>query len=115
MSIRLRDLLGVEYPIIQAPMAGVQGSALAIAVCEGRRAWIAAVRDAIAGGDARGARDDRGAHEQPYNVNFFCHEPPRAECRRAKRRGAPCSRRTIENSGSTSTRSPAAAARAPIQ
>ena len=28
----LTDLLGIELPIIQAPMAGVQGSALAIAV-----------------------------------------------------------------------------------
>ena len=28
----LQTLLGVELPIIQAPMAGVQGSALAIAV-----------------------------------------------------------------------------------
>ena len=28
----LQQLIGVELPIIQAPMAGVQGSALAIAV-----------------------------------------------------------------------------------
>ena len=28
----LQRLLGIELPIIQAPMAGVQGSALAIAV-----------------------------------------------------------------------------------
>src|SRR6478735_9245375 len=28
---RLQDLLGVELPVIQAPMAGVQGSALAAA------------------------------------------------------------------------------------
>jgi nitronate monooxygenase len=28
----LRSLLGIELPIIQAPMAGVQGSAMAIAV-----------------------------------------------------------------------------------
>jgi nitronate monooxygenase len=28
----LRELLGIALPIIQAPMAGVQGSALAIAV-----------------------------------------------------------------------------------
>ncbi|MBV8382005.1 MAG: nitronate monooxygenase, partial [Planctomycetaceae bacterium] len=28
----LQSLLGVELPIIQAPMAGVQGSALAVAV-----------------------------------------------------------------------------------
>ena len=25
--------LGIELPIVQAPMAGVQGSALALAVC----------------------------------------------------------------------------------
>ena len=31
--MRLLDLLGTELPIIQAPMAGVQGSALAVAVC----------------------------------------------------------------------------------
>lgn len=28
----LQKLLGIELPIIQAPMAGVQGSALAVAV-----------------------------------------------------------------------------------
>lgn len=32
MSRRLTELLGIELPIIQAPMAGVQGSALAAAV-----------------------------------------------------------------------------------
>ena len=30
---RLQQRLGIELPIIQAPMAGVQGSALAVAVC----------------------------------------------------------------------------------
>ncbi|MBF4242929.1 nitronate monooxygenase, partial [Vibrio anguillarum] len=29
-----RELLGTDFPIIQAPMAGVQSSALAIAVSE---------------------------------------------------------------------------------
>ena len=28
----LQELLDIEHPIIQAPMAGVQGSALAVAV-----------------------------------------------------------------------------------
>ena len=32
VAMTLRDLLGIEHAIIQAPMAGVQGSALAIAV-----------------------------------------------------------------------------------
>jgi nitronate monooxygenase len=31
--VKLQELLGIELPIIQAPMAGVQGSALAAAVC----------------------------------------------------------------------------------
>jgi nitronate monooxygenase len=31
----LQDLLGIELPIIQAPMAGSQGSALALAVSKG--------------------------------------------------------------------------------
>ena len=31
--MNLQSLLGIELPIIQAPMAGVQGSALAVAVC----------------------------------------------------------------------------------
>ncbi|EPA0456378.1 2-nitropropane dioxygenase, partial [Vibrio fluvialis] len=31
---KITELLGSELPIIQAPMAGVQDSALAIAVCE---------------------------------------------------------------------------------
>ena len=30
----LQQLLGIDLPLLQAPMAGVQGSALAIAVCE---------------------------------------------------------------------------------
>ena len=33
-TLRLCRLLGTEFPIIQAPMAGVQGSALATAVSE---------------------------------------------------------------------------------
>lgn len=31
--VKLQELLGIDLPIIQAPMAGVQGSALAAAVC----------------------------------------------------------------------------------
>jgi nitronate monooxygenase len=32
MSVSIKELLKLELPIIQAPMAGVQGSALTIAV-----------------------------------------------------------------------------------
>ena len=72
----LRALLGVDYPIIQAPMAGVQGSALAIAVSEGGGLGSlpcamlspAAMREELS---CIAARTNR-----PYNVNFFCHKPP---------------------------------------
>jgi nitronate monooxygenase len=72
----MSSVLGTELPIVQAPMAGAQGSALAIAVSnagglgslptamldlETLRAELVAIR-----AQARG----------PVNVNFFCHEPP---------------------------------------
>lgn len=42
----LRSLLGTELPVIQAPMAGVQDSALATAVSEADALWLAPLRDA---------------------------------------------------------------------
>lgn len=80
----LQQLLGVELPIVQAPMAGVQGSALAAAVSEAGGlgslpcAMLApdAVRDEIA---AIRARTDR-----PFNLNFFCHEMPVAQPERER-------------------------------
>lgn len=74
--------LGLRLPIIQAPMAGSQDSALAIAVTsagglgsipaamltpDGLRAELAAVRAGTAG---------------PINVNFFCHVLPQPDERR---------------------------------
>lgn len=72
----LQHLLGIDLPLIQAPMAGVQRHALAVAVCnagglgslpcatltpEALRAELAAI-------SSRTAR--------PFNVNFFCHVQP---------------------------------------
>ena len=77
--MRLLQALGIEQPIIQAPMAGVSSPALAAAVskagglgsigvgstdAEGARKMIAAVRE-------RGLR--------PLNVNVFCHEPAKPD------------------------------------
>ena len=81
----LEELFGIQLPIIQAPMAGVQDSALAIAVSnagglgslpcamlntEQMRVEIAAIQ---AGTSA------------PFNVNFFCHTPPSPDPQREKR------------------------------
>ena len=65
-----------NFPIIQAPMAGVQGSALAIAVSNagGLGSLPCALLDPD--GIAREARGDQAQARRPFNVNFFCHAPP---------------------------------------
>ena len=72
----LRSLLGIEMPIIQAPMAGAQGSALAIAVCNA--GGLGSLPCAMLSVDAMRAELAviRAATRKPFNVNFFCHTPP---------------------------------------
>ena len=70
------SLLGTELPIIQAPMAGSQGSALAIVVCNA--GGLGSLPCALLTADQ--IRDElaaiRAQTTRPFNVNFFCHEPP---------------------------------------
>ncbi|HWK75039.1 MAG TPA: nitronate monooxygenase [Povalibacter sp.] len=72
----LQSLLNIEYPIIQAPMAGVQGSALALAVCNA--GGLGSLPCATLGSDAlvREMTTLKAGTTQPFNVNFFCHTPP---------------------------------------
>ena len=78
----LHALLGTELPIIQAPMAGSQASALAIAVSNA--GGLGSLPCAMLGNDA--LRDELQAlnarSSRPFNVNFFCHVPPAADARR---------------------------------
>jgi nitronate monooxygenase len=73
---RLTALLGIELPIIQAPMAGVQGSALAIAVSNA--GGLGSLPAAMLSADALRAELAalRAGTQLPINVNFFCHQPP---------------------------------------
>jgi nitronate monooxygenase len=72
----LQKLFGIELPIIQAPMAGVQGSALAIAVSNA--GGLGSLPCAMLSVDAM--RSELAALKagtrKPFNVNFFCHVPP---------------------------------------
>ena len=72
----LQSLVGIELPIIQAPMAGVQGSALAIGVSNA--GGLGSLPCAMLGVDA--IRSELAAIKaqtgKPFNVNFFCHPPP---------------------------------------
>jgi nitronate monooxygenase len=78
----LRELVGVELPIIQAPMAGWQDSKLSIAVCNA--GGLGSLPCALLSVDAIKAELTaiRAATSKPYNVNFFCHTPPSADAKR---------------------------------
>ncbi|HYE85511.1 MAG TPA: nitronate monooxygenase [Vicinamibacterales bacterium] len=82
MPADIRELFGIELPVIQAPMAGSQGSKLAIAV-------------SVAGGlgsqpcamlGPQQIRSELAAitatTSKPYNVNFFVHKEPRPDAAR---------------------------------
>ncbi len=70
------ELLGIELPIIQAPMAGSQGSALAIAVSNA--GGLGSLPCATLSIDAMRKELEaiRAGTDRPYNVNFFCHQQP---------------------------------------
>jgi len=78
----LRDLLGLELPVIQAPMAGAQSSALAIAVCNaGGLGSLPCAMLTLEQVHAELAKIRAGTGA-PYNVNFFCHAPPEPDAGR---------------------------------
>ncbi|HYF08311.1 MAG TPA: nitronate monooxygenase [Acetobacteraceae bacterium] len=78
----LSTLLGTRLPIIQAPMAGVQASALAIA-CSNAGA-LGSLPCAVLGKDAIRSELEalRAGTGSPYNVNFFCHAAPQPDAAR---------------------------------
>lgn len=78
----LTDLLGTSLPLIQAPMAGVQGSALAVAVSNA--GGLGSLPCAMLSLDAMHTEIEtiRAQTDKPYNVNFFCHQPPEANAAR---------------------------------
>jgi nitronate monooxygenase len=72
----LQRFLGIELPIIQAPMAGVQGSALAVAVSNA--GGLGSLPCAMLSPEAmrRELAAIQAQTDKPFNVNFFCHTPP---------------------------------------
>jgi nitronate monooxygenase len=79
---RIQSLFGIDVPIIQAPMAGAQGSAMAVAVCEA--GGLGSLPAALLSVDT--LRTELGVIRQrtskPVNVNFFCHRPPEPDAAR---------------------------------
>lgn len=71
----LNAIWGTQFPLIQAPMAGVQDSGLAIAVSQagGLGSLPAAMMDPVTLRSELQVLQNSGL---PYNVNFFCHQTP---------------------------------------
>ncbi|HZF16848.1 MAG TPA: nitronate monooxygenase [Steroidobacteraceae bacterium] len=80
--MNLLSLPGTEFPLIQAPMAGWQGSALAIAVSNA--GGLGSLPCALFSIDAvrkEAAAIKAGTHK-PFLVNFLCNPPPRPDAER---------------------------------
>ncbi|WP_413791638.1 MULTISPECIES: NAD(P)H-dependent flavin oxidoreductase [unclassified Pseudomonas] len=81
---RLLDLLGIELPIIQGPLAGVTGPAMVVATCNagGLGSMPAAMLDVEQLRQALATISEQT--DKPFNVNFFCHQPPAFDEQRAQ-------------------------------
>jgi nitronate monooxygenase len=73
---RLLDLLGIDLPIIQAPMGGFATSAMAAAVAEA--GGLGSLGCAVLSADQIRAELSaiRRHTSKPVNLNFFCHTSP---------------------------------------
>jgi nitronate monooxygenase len=72
----LTETLGIEVPIVQAPMAGSNGAELAIEVA--RAGGLGSLPCAMLSADAirREVGTIRQSTQAPINLNFFCHDSP---------------------------------------
>lgn len=76
------ELLNIEWPIIQAPMAGISTPAMAAAVSSagGLGSLGVGVVSAASAGEMITAVRERT--DRSFNVNLFCHEPAKADVAR---------------------------------
>lgn len=82
---RLLDLLGIDLPIIQGPLAGVTGAAMVIGVC--RAGALGSLPCAMLGPEQirLEVQAIRAATRNPLNLNFFCHQMPAVDVEREAR------------------------------
>jgi len=74
--MNISEWLNISFPLVQAPMAGVQGSALAVAVSNA--GGLGSLPCAMLSAEALGLELQalQAGSSKPYNVNFFCHTQP---------------------------------------
>ncbi|WP_273828300.1 nitronate monooxygenase, partial [Pseudomonas sp. SBT1-2] len=71
---RILDLLGIELPIIQAPMAGATTTAMVIAAAQAGA--LGSLPCAMLSPEQirQEVQSIRQATRAPLNLNFFCHQ-----------------------------------------
>jgi nitronate monooxygenase len=85
MKTRAADLLGIEFPIIQAPMAGVSTPRMAAAVSNAGGLGSIAVGAGTPAQARAAIAETRALTSKPFNVNVFCHAPAQADADREAR------------------------------
>jgi nitronate monooxygenase len=71
--------LGIDLPIVQAPMAGVSSPSMAAAVSNAGALGSVGVGATNAAGARKMIAEIRERSNRPFNVNVFCHRPARAD------------------------------------
>ncbi len=74
--MKLTDLIDIQYPVVQAPMAGAQAGAMALAVSNA--GGLGSLPCAMLTPEALRSELEaiRAKTRKPINVNFFCHTSP---------------------------------------
>jgi nitronate monooxygenase len=75
----LLSLIGVDLPIIQAPMAGVATPALAAAVSNAGALGSIGIGTSTVDQVRTAIREIRAATDRPFHVNLFCDPPARVD------------------------------------
>ena len=78
-SARLLDLLQIDMPIIQAPMAGISSPDMAAAVANAGGLGSIGVGATNAAGTRKMIAAVREHTKRAFNVNVFCHRPARPD------------------------------------
>jgi nitronate monooxygenase len=79
MTHPLLTRLGIDLPIIQAPMAGTSSPAMAVAVANAGGLGSIGVGATNAAGARKMIAEIRERSNRSFNVNVFCHQPAKAD------------------------------------
>lgn len=78
----LLDRLGIDLPIIQAPMAGVATPQLAAAVCNAGGLGSLGIGPSPVEQARQMIEQTRALTNKPFNINLFCHAPAQPDAAR---------------------------------